>query len=60
VSAGGASTTTPPNAGVGIYVVPAGSTRVISLNSRQVTLWGTAADTVSIQVFTAGARPGVI
>lgn len=56
VSSAGPSSAAP-TAGVGVYVVPAGTTRVVALASTQVTLYGTAADTVSVQVFTAPAQP---
>lgn len=49
-----------PTVGVGVYVIPAGATRVVALASRQVTLYGTTADTVSFQVFTAPATPAVV
>jgi hypothetical protein len=60
VSGGGGGMLSAPTAGVGVYDVPAGTTRVVSLASRQVTLFGTAADTCSFQVFTAAARPGAV
>jgi hypothetical protein len=44
-----------PDRGVGVYVVPASTTRVIGLASRTVTLYGTAAERASVQVFTRGA-----
>lgn len=59
VSAAGPSSSAPPS-GVGVYVVAAGTTRVVALASRQVTLYGTAADKLSFQVFTAGPHPGVV
>jgi hypothetical protein len=44
-----------PDRGVGVYVVPASTTRVVSLASRTVTLYGVAAERCSVQVFTRGA-----
>lgn len=49
-----------PTVGVGVFVVPANTTRTVSLASRQVTLYGNIGDTVSFQVFTPGPRPVAI
>ena len=49
-----------PGAGVGVYFVPPASTRVIALGSRQLTLYGTAGDTVSYQVFTSAVQPAAV
>lgn len=59
VVSGGNTTASAPNAGPNIYIVPAGTKRVVALNNHQVTLYGVAGDTVSFQVFTVGPRPGV-
>lgn len=59
VAAGGPSQTAPAT-GVGVYIVPAATSRVVNLASRQVTFYGTAGDTFSYQAFTAGAAPGVV
>lgn len=50
-------TTQVPTVGTGVYVVPANTTRVVGLASRQVTLYSQAGDTISFQVFTAAPRP---
>jgi hypothetical protein len=44
-----------PDRGVGVYVIPAGTCRQINLASRVVTMYGTADDWVSFQVVTVGA-----
>ena len=46
-----------PTTGRGVYIVPAGACRVVNVASRQVTLYGTATDTISYQVLAAGT-PG--
>lgn len=43
--------------GVGTYVVPANSHRVINVASRSFSIFGTAGDTLSFQAFSAGATP---
>ena len=58
VAVGGASQVAPA-LGVGVYIVPASSTRTVNIASRQVTFYGTAADTFSYQAWTAGAAPSV-
>lgn len=58
VSSGGSNSTTAPPTGVGVYQVPGGTCRTVSVASRQVTLYGTAGQSISIQVFTAAVRPG--
>jgi hypothetical protein len=57
VVAGSPGQSAPPG-GTGVYLVDGGTTRTIALASRVVTLWGTAADKVSFQVFTAAVAPG--
>lgn len=49
---------TPPTAGLGMRIVPKASCRVVALNSHAWTIYGTAGDRLSVQVFTAGAAPG--
>lgn len=49
-----------PTAGNGIYAVAAGTSRTVNVASHQITLYGTAADVVSYQCFSDGARPGVV
>lgn len=48
-----------PAAGIGVYQVAAGATRLVNVASHQITLYGTAGDTISWQVFTKGglSRP---
>jgi hypothetical protein len=43
-----------PTNGIGVYIVPAGERRVVNVASHNITLYGTAADTVSYQVLTRG------
>lgn len=43
-----------PTNGIGVYIVPAASRRVVNVASRTITLYGTAADKVSYQVLTRG------
>jgi hypothetical protein len=58
VSAGGPSSTgTVPTQGAGIWVVPANTRDTIALTGHQVTLYGTATESVSYQVFAAGPTP---
>ena len=56
VHAAGASSTAP-GTGVGVYRVPPNSTRKVAVASRQVTFYGTAADTFCFQAFTAVPVP---
>lgn len=44
--------------GNGTYAIDGGQSRTVALASRSVTLYGTAGDRVSFQVFTAAVRPG--
>lgn len=50
---------TAPTAGPTMYVVPAGSSAVIPLASRQVSIFGTTGDQVSFSLFTSAPRPAV-
>jgi hypothetical protein len=59
VVAGGPAGYIPPT-GTGVSVVPAGKDRVINVAARQITIYGTAGDRVSFQVWTVGARPSVV
>jgi len=45
-------------AGTGTYVIAGGTCRTVALASHQFTLYGTAGDRFSIQVFTAAIVPG--
>ncbi len=45
---------TRPMAGIGVSHVQAGQWRAVNVNSRAVTIYGTAGDYVGIQAFTAG------
>lgn len=49
---------TPPTKGLGLRIVPAGTCRVVALGSHAWSIYGTAGDRCSVQVFTAGAAPG--
>jgi hypothetical protein len=55
VTSGAAAGSAP--VGTGSYVVAGGQSRTIALASRVFTLYGTAGDKFSVQVFTAGVRP---
>lgn len=55
VSSAGPGSSAPT--GTGTYVLAGGTERTVPLASRQVTLYGTAADRVSFAVYTAGPRP---
>lgn len=46
-----------PAEGIGVYRIPGGQARTVNVASRHITLYGTAADSVSYQVFAAGATP---
>lgn len=46
-----------PAVGVGVYRVPAGQTRTITCDTHAITLYGTAADAVTWQVWTKGVEP---
>lgn len=52
---------TAPAQGTGVYIIPAGTTRVVNVASRQITLYGTAGDIISFQVFATGgvSRPSL-
>jgi len=43
-----------PVDGVGVYIVPAGSCALVNLASPDVTIWGTAGERFSYQVYTRG------
>jgi hypothetical protein len=43
----------------GVYLVAAGTERTVNVASHNVSLYGTAADTISVQAFAAGAAPTV-
>lgn len=53
VVAAATSDSAPAN-GSGVYVVPAGAVALVNIASRQFTLYGTAGDQASYQVFTTG------
>lgn len=55
VSSAGPQSSTPT--GLGTAVVPIGAVETVPLASRQVTLYGTAGEAVSLQVFTSAVRP---
>jgi hypothetical protein len=40
--------------GTGSYAIAGGASRTVALASREFTIWGTAGDRVSFQVFTTG------
>lgn len=47
-----------PTSGVGVYVIPkAAGRRTVPLGSHQLTLYGTAGDTISIVVFAGAVSP---
>lgn len=46
-----------PTYGIGVYRVAPGATRTISVDSHQITIYGTAADVVCWQVWSKGADP---
>jgi hypothetical protein len=62
VASGATSSNIPPLTGVGVYVVPAGTVRLVNIAAREVTLYGTAADTISYQAFAGGglAETGLV
>ncbi|WP_163570799.1 hypothetical protein [Fodinicola feengrottensis] len=49
-----------PQVGPGVWQIPAASRDTVSLGSTIFTLYGTAGDTVSFQVFTIGPQPGAV
>jgi hypothetical protein len=52
--------TSAPTSGVGVYIVPAGAVQVVNVASRQVYIWGTAAEQVSYQAYTDSRNAGSI
>lgn len=56
VATGGGSGVVPAQ-GAGVYIVAAGVKRAVNIGAHQVTLYGTAGDTVSFQVYTRAAGP---
>lgn len=46
-----------PTQGIGVYVVPGANSRTVPVASRQITLWGTAGDTVSYIAYAAAPLP---
>lgn len=56
VTSGGPGAAAPPS-GTGVYIIAGGSRRTVSLASHQFTIWGTAGDKVSFQVFTSAISP---
>lgn len=46
-----------PASGTGVYKVKGGQCRAINVASHNITVYGTNADSVSVQVLTAAARP---
>lgn len=59
ITVSSANPSSAPTIGVGVYIVPAGQRRVVSIGSTAFTLYGAPGDTVSFQAFTSGAQPGV-
>jgi hypothetical protein len=57
VVAAGPASITPT--GIGSWTVPAGEKDVVNTNSRVLTLYGTAGESLCYQAWTVGARPGV-
>ncbi len=55
LTSGGPGSAVP--VGTGCYVIAGGQSRTVALASRQFTLYGTAGDKFSLQVFTAAVRP---
>jgi hypothetical protein len=58
VMAGGSNSNTAPINGHGVYPIEAHTRRTVAVASRQVTLYGTAGASVTIQAFTSALRPG--
>jgi hypothetical protein len=56
VAAGGGQVTVP-TIGPGIYRVPAGTSELVGMQTRTITVYGTAGDYVSYSAFTTGAAP---
>lgn len=56
VTSGGVGSAVP--SGTGSYAIAGGTRRTVALASRQFTIWGTAGDRMSFQVFTSAIRPG--
>lgn len=54
---GVSSTATVPTQGTGIWIVPANTRDTVALTGHAVTLYATAGDSVSYQVFAAGPTP---
>lgn len=55
VMAGVSAGLVPPAVGIGVYVVPAGARVPVNIAAAELTLYGTAADSFSYQVFAAGS-----
>jgi len=55
VAVGGA-TGTAPTTGVGVYVIPPNTKQIVNIASSTFTLYGTASEFVSFQVFADGGR----
>lgn len=54
---GSASGTVPVGNSTGMWVIPAGAVDVVNIASRQVAIFGTAADQFSLQALTVGGVP---
>lgn len=57
VVAAGPASVTPTS--VGAWTVPAATKDTVNVNSRVLTIYGTAGEAFCYQAFTVGARPGV-
>lgn len=53
----GTAGSSAPTGGVGVYKVPGNTKTTVAVAAYEVTLWGTAADTISVQVFTSAITP---
>lgn len=62
IAGGATNTTVAPTSGVGVHIVPAGAVRLINIDAREATLWGTSGDQVCLQAFAWGgvAQSGLI
>jgi hypothetical protein len=54
VVAGPATGSVAPTTGTGVWTVPANTADTIPIAAAEVTLWGTAADLIGVQAYSAG------
>ena len=59
VASGAANSNVAPTKGVGVFIVPANSVMTVAIDHHAFTFYGSAANTVSFQVFTGLQAYGV-